>query len=554
MSRPARIDGPNTPRYKVVQGHFYPLVLHFEQDLTKIAAMLFEKKLIAINDFEQASNSNQPSFDRSSALLRRVLKKIHIKQSWYDVFIEVLHGIGELADITGEVETALKMEEESCNVLPGVLPSRPYPPRQPIKEHTRRHSDSEVIRSRLERTAEADSGLPEFLEEEVDDESVFDSEQVQGHDSSSKIAEASDVSRAELQVSPLTKRAASALVFSRGSTSGTAARDHIESATNGDIDLEDQDLTLPMQRTSSDGVSPPASAVPSFQNSNTWNREAENTYLKSQTQAQDSEISGLKKTIAELKEEQADSAEKLKQQGIVVSKKDGVIAGLKKKCKEKDDEIEELKKDKAEVERKIKDLETRCTEAEEKQEKSEEEIKRVHESYRAQLDGLQRNLEEVQSREKVAQIDLANARARLSDAMLEKVEEISKLREEFFKQERIKHELQLSKRNLEEEKKVEAAWKEKELALKDKELALKDRELAMKEKELAMKEKELLRAEKEKAVNLANQEAERAKEEAVSAKQDTKLANEGRRRSELQVQELEKKLDTLLQLSQKSEQ
>ena len=533
MSRPAGIDGPNTPGYKVVQGHFCPLVLHFEQDLTKIAAKLFEKELISTADLDQA-RTNQPSFDRSCALLSKVLKKIEINQRLCDVFIEVLGDNYELAHIASEVKEALKLLEESCNASPSVLPSRPYPPRQPIKEHTRKHSDSEVIQSRLEHTPEADSGLPEFLEEEADDESMFHSEPVQGHDSGNKIAEATDMSRAELQASPLTKRAASALVFShacRGSSGGDVSlhldeTSRMEFAMNGDLNLEDQDLTHPMQQTSSDGVSPPASGVPSFQNSNTWNREAENKYLKSQTQTQDSEISGLKKTIDKLKEEQADSAEKLKQQGEVVSEKDGVIAGLKKECEEKDEQVEGLKKDKAEMERTIKNLEARCSEAEKKQEQSKEEIEHVHKSYRAQLDELQKNLEEVQSREQVAQTDLANAKARLSDAMLEKERDISKFKDEFFKQEKIKHELELSVQKLQEEKKVEAAQKAEQLALKDKELALVNTELAKKDKEAA------------------EQKAQKA--EAAEQK-----ANKERRRSELRLQEVEKQL-AMLRLREES--
>ena len=116
MSRPAGIDGPNTSKYKVVRGHFYPLVLHFEQDLTKIAAMLFEKGLISTADLDQA-RTNQPSFDRSSALMTKVLKKIEINQRLCDVFIEVLEDNHELADIASEVKEALKLEE-SCKSEP----------------------------------------------------------------------------------------------------------------------------------------------------------------------------------------------------------------------------------------------------------------------------------------------------------------------------------------------------------------------------------------------------------------------------------------------------
>lgn len=158
--------------------------------------------------------------------------------------------------------------------------------------------------------------------------------------------------------------------------------------------------------------------------------------------------------------------------------------------------------------------------AELKQAKSEEEIEHLKEVHREQMEGLQRELDEVQIREKIAQIDLALAKAKLAEAMLEKEREISKLREEFFRQEKTKHELQLSKLKLEEQNKMEAVLKEKELALKDKELALKDRELAMKEKELA-------------------QEREKRAQDVV------RRASVGRRRVQSHIEGLEREIEML---------
>lgn len=547
MSRSPGISGPNTPKYKVVQGYFYTLVLHFEQDLSTLAAKFFQKKLIPLGSCEEASNSNQPSFERSSALLRRILKKIEINQSFYDVFVSVLREISELADIAFEVETALKLEEDSSNGSPRVFPS-PFYRKQRVKEHARRHSDSDVIQSRLDHTSEVDSGAQQlstfaggevFPEEE--DDRAFDSESEHGdHNDLVPVAEASVSARAELQVSPLPKRATSALVFSQADSASNGSisavnvmnihgRNYVEY-----VGMEGADCLHPVQRASSDGLGLLTSDVDTVFNSNAWNRGAENTYLKSQTEVQDSEISNLRQTIETLKEEKATSAEKLKQQGMVVSQKDDIIDGLKKDCKEKDERVADLKKDKAEMEKRIDNLEDKCSEAETKQERSGEEIKRVHSSYKAQLDTLQKKIEEVESREKIALIDLANAKAKLSDALLEKEREISKLREEFFKQEKIKYELQLTKRNLEEEKRVELALKEKELALKDKELALKDKELMMKDKEVAeAKEKR------------AEDTASYAKKETKRAKKETEHANEERRKSDLRVLELEKELEKL---------
>jgi two-component SAPR family response regulator len=120
------VSGLDTPRYKVVRGHFYPLVLHFEQDLTKIAAKLFEKKLITATSCGEASNANQPSFDRSSTLMMKVLKKIEIDESLYDIFYSVLRELGELVSITNALEEALQKELGlRSNASPGQACSLP---------------------------------------------------------------------------------------------------------------------------------------------------------------------------------------------------------------------------------------------------------------------------------------------------------------------------------------------------------------------------------------------------------------------------------------------
>ena len=394
------LSGPNTSRYKVVQGHFYPLVLHFEQDLAKIAAILFEKELITSTSCGEASNSNQPSFDRSSALLRKVLKKIEVDESFYDTFFSVLRELGELAHITNALEDALQKE--------------------------------------LAITGNA-----------------------------------------------------------------TVARVHF--------------LPKHLRRQNIKRVTRPAS----WQGVDFTNLSGgAEKYLKSQTAMQATVITNLKQTIYKLQQKEASFAEKLKQQGIIVSLKDGQIEDLKRECDMKDEHVTGLQKNKAKMEKTIKDLEEKCSQAELKQVQSTKEIKRLQEAHREQIEGLQKELDEVQMREKIAQIDLAKAKAKLAEAMLEKEREISKLREEFFRQEKTKHELQISKLKLEEEKKVEAILKEKELAMKDKELAIKDMELAMKEKELA-------------------QEKEKRAQDVV------RRVNVGRRRVQSQVEGLEREIEKL---------
>ncbi len=499
------MSGANTASYRVVQGHFYALVLTFEQDISAVAAKLFEKHLISRTTLEEARNSNQPSFDRSSSLLTTVLKKIELNQKSYDGFFSVLCGMGLFAGITKDLEDSLKLEKYSFNSSGSLL--RPCQ-KQQAELLTRRHSDSEIIKTLR---SDRDSGVSanssfvagdELLpEQEASDGSAFDDTLV--------LSAVANLAHMNVQVPPSPKRATSGLVYNSIFQNGN--EDHI---------LPE----LPIERTSSDGASPP---TPSFPNSNTWNREAENTYLKS-------EICGLKQTVESLNTEKVSSAAKLEQQGIVVSQKDDVIALLKKECKEKDTHVEGLKKDKADMERKIKVLEDRCEEADLKQTKSKEEIKSLHVSHRFKLDKLQKELEEVESREKNAQIELANAKAKLSDAKLEKEREISKLREEFFKQEKIKHGVELEKCSLEKETMLRLALKDKELVLKDKELLMKDRELAQ-EKEKSAQEK----------ANRAEQEKKCALEEVSSAREEARQEKAKRRDSELHMQKLEMEMAKL---------
>ena len=537
-------SGSSTPRYKVVQGHYYLLVLNFEQSLPSTAAHLFQARLIDSTTLAEAGNGSQPAFERSSALLGKILKKIEIDQKWYDVFLHTLHEVNDLTDIANDLDGALKKEEESTNVrpvsprrippppqyvLPQRIPPQPVPPWAP-ERRSRSYSDSDVQRSepRPKTTAthlERDSGVTtstfgdgdEILPEEAESE-IFDSEQ----------PEASIQNNSELQVSLfLSQRAASSLVCA------TSSANHMPmmcgSPPHEDLNLEVQ---IPIERASSDQVPPPTSTT--FSNSDNWNRKATNIYLQSVNEEQACEITKLNETISNLSKEREVSTLKLKEQGEVIDEKESLIVELINKCKMKDQCVEDLSKNKAEMEKEIEDLEKRCLEADKKQAENQEEIESLHISHKKKIDELQKNLEKVESRERLAQIDLANAKTKLSDAKLDKEKEISKLKEEFHKQERIKFELQLSKRNLEEERKRECLVKDKEMALKDKELALKDKELAMKDKELISKDKELAEEKQKRAQdgeNHAKEVARRAQDGESRAKEEAKRAQDGESRA-----------------------
>lgn len=301
-------SGTNTPRYRVVQGHFYPLVLNFEQSLPTTTALLFQEGLINETTLAlgEAGNANQPAFERSSALLRNILKKIQIDQKWYDVFLLALHRVNDLTDIANELDAALKKEEESCNVrfisprlipnppqclLPQPIPLQHVPPAR----HGRSYSDSDISRSRPKTSAvERDSGVTADIQNSVfgggdevlPEEAVSDSEQ--------PLANESSMQNISEQVSPfLPQRAASSLIYSTSSANhmpvmcgSPAAAALIYSHSSSDPasnvlvvcssppngSLEDQNVVAPIEHTSNDiGMLPPASAT--FANSDNWNRK-----------------------------------------------------------------------------------------------------------------------------------------------------------------------------------------------------------------------------------------------------------------------------------------
>ena len=491
------MGGVNTLKYKVIRGHFYPLVLNFQQVLPQLAAKSFGEELISNQDFNSAT-SNQPSFERATALLNCILARIEFDQNWCDVLLSILNEFAELKDIKNEVEIALNKEEESSGTLArGVTRTKcKRKPSLPIG-HGRRHSDSDLLSNQ-------DSGLAEIFEDQIEEEdiSAFDDQHAERTDSSTEVRSelvSSGRSRSIVTMPNLSH----ALPTSHTGTSSSQAMPGYDTipypSTESDTVEQDRPTQKPIERVSSN---PEVSHhFISLGDSNTLALNTEIKYLKSQNQRQASELSDQNQRIIVLKKELAESTEKLKQQGLKVNEKDDLINELEKERDEKDKFISTLKREGAETEKLIEALKARCEEAAkkeaEKEAENKEKIKNIHESYKEQLEQLQKKLEDVESKEKEAQINLANARTQLSKAELEKEREIFKLKEEYHNQEKIKLELQLRLNSVQSDK--------------DKELAVKDKELAVKEKELAVKEKELAQ-EKEKN---AHEVARRVQEEKI---------------------------------------
>ena len=423
-----KVSGTATTRHKIIQGSFYPLVLTIQQELPILSAKLFQVNLISGHDKENASNLNQPEFERASALLSKIMKKIELDQTKFEILIAVLREVPATSDAAMDLESSLKKEDESSNPLPLS--------RTRSVERSRRYSDSDAMQSKtpcLTQREEADSGVPSDM-------------QTSSYCDGDNLLKESEVIKNDKPGQTVDRNGSSALVVS-----------HLQAVHNDSALLntpEDRIIQLPIARSSSDGKPP---QLPSFSSGRDWNHKMENTYLKSVNQQHITELSDLKKTIEQLEEDKEICSKKLKEQGIIINQKDNKIDNLKKECAEKDKRVDTLVKDKAEMEKTIHDLQIQCTEA-------KEEIKSIHEAYKDKIAQLQKNLEEVQSSEQEAKIDLANAKAQLAEAKLEKEKELSKLKEDHHKLEKIKSELAFKLTISREKRKTELATKDKEIA------------------------------------------------------------------------------------------
>ncbi len=126
-----KLIGSNTPRYKAIRSNNTHIILHFEQVLTKLKALCFEKELIASNE---SADPRQPLYVQSEDLSRSVLKKIGLHQKWYDIFMTVLDNFPELKDIKHSIEKSYALEDGSqFESLPRRSPR--------LKEISQRQSD-----------------------------------------------------------------------------------------------------------------------------------------------------------------------------------------------------------------------------------------------------------------------------------------------------------------------------------------------------------------------------------------------------------------------------
>ena len=537
-----RKGGCNTPKYKVIRGNFYPLIVHFEQVLPQLAVKAFGKELITNSDMLAASNTSQPSFERSTGLLNIILKRIECDQNWYDVLVEILGEFHELHDIKSEVETALMKEEESTCASARIGANTLKPSQLAGSRHSRRHSDSDVLlspsKAQFPKLSELDSGhvtddkLFEDNEEAEYDSSGFEDHNLSGAQLVAPPTHLSNQSNKSLNVvKPETVVNSVPISSHNGSSLISEAIPYDDPSSEDAIDSEEC-TNIPIQMVSNDTSTAIAVShqLESFSETNVQlTRDIK--YLRSENQQQVSELSDQNERIEQLKKELAESVQKVKQQGLILNEKDCII-------NEKNKDINTLKKKEAEMEKIIKDLRAKCEEAEKNEAENEVKIKGIHESYKAEIEELRKNLEDLETKEREAQINLEKAKSQLLQAELEKMKEISKLKEEFYKQEKIKFELELRIKNLQNDKDKEGAFKDKKLAEKAKELAEEKEKNAL---EMAKRAQE----EKRRELEEERKKSKQLQEEKDQALEERRKSIEHRRRSEEQVEKLRMELENL---------
>ena len=145
----------DTIQVNIVQGYFYSLLVGIEKVLPQFASKSFEKELISEDNLRDATNSDQPEYDRSKAILETIKEKIESNPNCYDVFLSVLHEVPKLKDLVSVMEAIMKKERFISSSIPDRLYTR-----------SRRLSNSDISNSdilkaqNLPEVLEPDSGIP----------------------------------------------------------------------------------------------------------------------------------------------------------------------------------------------------------------------------------------------------------------------------------------------------------------------------------------------------------------------------------------------------------
>ena len=146
----------NTIQVNIVQGCFYFLLVGIEKVLPQFAIKSFEKELISEDNLRDATNSDQPEYDCSKAILETIKEKIESNPNCYDVFLSVLREFPKLKDLVSVMEDIIK-QENSSRLISSSIPGRLYAGSSINSDI----SNSEIMKAEnLPEVLEPDSGIP----------------------------------------------------------------------------------------------------------------------------------------------------------------------------------------------------------------------------------------------------------------------------------------------------------------------------------------------------------------------------------------------------------
>ncbi len=505
-----KLSGCNTLQYKAIRKNYYHIVLSFEQVLTKLTALCFEKELVSTNERD---DPRQPLYDRSEALLTRILRKVELHQKWYYVFLTVLGEFPELSDIKLSIESSYASEEGSQFAsLPRRRISRPED-----SGISRRHSESDLAHSKNVHPTDLDSG--------VSGVAVYST--FKNGDAIENVPEEEEVSVNDKQPR--------LLINSKKNEDGVSATSNsVAVSSEGVHSLAGKPIMFTAPKSPLAGnYRPPVSVEARGErtsqvmlqshdklNISSNDRGTDSKYLRSEKKQLEEKIGKLQQTVDEYSKTIEDLGEE-------VSERDAVIENLEKELNEKDGIVKELVKDKADQERNIEIIKA----------EHEREKKGIEEVHEKKIEQLQNRILELECKERDALIKLEKVKVELMTARLDKEIALSQLREKYYNEEKAKMELKI----LLEEEKTQRAQEATEHAnilrsvSEDKERKAKDEAQHAEEKE-----------------KMARDEAQRARDENEQSKGLLEVerdlrekADKERRISAVQIKELEKKIQDL---------
>ncbi len=305
-----KLSGCNTPQYKAIRKNYTHIVLNFEQVLTKLKALCFEKELIATNE---SVDPRQPLYDLSGDLLRSILKKVELHQKWYDVFLTVLDEFPELRDIKLTIQDFYASEIHSKNVPPTNLDSG--------VSGVAESKNGDTLENAPEEELSGDDEQPSNSEQNKDGVSAT---------SNSVSATSNSVSVSSCDVHSLAGKPI--MITANSNTKSPLAGNYLPP-----VSVEDSG-----ERTSH-------VVVQGSDKLDLSSKGINNKYLKSEKKQLEEKIGKLRQTV----KEQSKTIEDL---GGEVSEKDVVIDNLEKELIEKDDIVKELVQDKADQEKSIEEI------------------------------------------------------------------------------------------------------------------------------------------------------------------------------------------------------